>query len=85
MKTKRTVIVQCRLSSNRLPEKAIKMLGGKPVLAWVLAAMHKIKADRYFVATDEASYPILKKITSPSFTIYSFPSILTSPLFFAFT
>ena len=26
------------------------------------AAMHKIKADRYFVATDEASYPILKKI-----------------------
>ena len=62
MKTKRTVIVQCRLSSTRLPEKAVKMLGGKPVLAWVLAAMHKIKADRYFVATDEASYPILKKI-----------------------
>ena len=62
MKTKRTVIVQCRLSSNRLPEKAIKLLGGKPVLAWVLASMHKIKADRYFVATDEASYPILKKI-----------------------
>lgn len=62
MKTKRTVIVQCRLSSSRLPEKAIKMLGDKTVLAWVLESMHKIKADRYFVATDEASYPILKKI-----------------------
>ena len=24
--------------------------------------MHKIKADRYFLATDEESYPVLKKI-----------------------
>lgn len=62
MKTKRTVIVQCRLSSSRLPEKAIKMLGEKTVLARVLASMHKVKADRYFVATDEASYPVIKKI-----------------------
>lgn len=62
MKTKRAVIIQCRLSSSRLPQKAIKELGGKSVLEWVLLSMHKIKADRYFVATDEDSYPTLKKI-----------------------
>ena len=65
MKAKRAVIVQCRLSSSRLPAKALKDLGGKPVLAWVLNAMKKVRADKYFVATDEASYetllPICKK------------------------
>ena len=55
MKTNRTVIVQCRLSSTRLPGKALKEIGGKPVLAWTLAAMKKVKADYYYVATDEAS------------------------------
>ena len=58
-KTNRTVIVQCRLSSTRLPGKALKDLGGKPVLAWVLASMKKVNADHYFVATDEASYEAL--------------------------
>ena len=53
MKTKRAVIVQCRLSSSRLPGKALKMLGDKPVLAWVLTSMKKVKADKYFVATQD--------------------------------
>ena len=56
MKTNRAVIVQCRLSSTRLPGKALKDLCGKPVLAWVLSSMKKVKADYYYVATDEASY-----------------------------
>jgi len=56
MKTKRVVIVQCRLSSTRLPGKALMDLNGKPVLAWCLEAMKKVNADRYFVATDDASY-----------------------------
>ena len=56
MKTNRAVIVQCRLSSTRLPGKALKDLGGKPVLAWVLNSMKKVKADEYFVATDKDSY-----------------------------
>lgn len=56
MKTNRAVIVQCRLSSTRLPGKALKDLGGKPVLAWVLSSMKKVKADYYYVATDEESY-----------------------------
>ena len=59
MKTNRTVIVQCRLSSTRLPGKALKELCGKPVLAHVLSSMHKVKADYYYVATDEASYEAL--------------------------
>ena len=56
MKTNRSVIVQCRLSSTRLPGKGLMDLCGKPVLAYVLEAMHKVKADHYFVATDQASY-----------------------------
>ena len=56
MKTNRAVIVQCRLSSTRLPGKALKDLGGKPVLAWVLSSMKKVKADYYYVATDAESY-----------------------------
>ena len=48
MKTNRAVIVQCRLSSTRLPGKALKDLGGKPVLAWVLSSMKKVKADYYY-------------------------------------
>lgn len=65
MKTDRTVIVQCRLSSSRLPGKALMDLGGESVLGRVLASMHKVKADYYYVATDEASYekllPVCKK------------------------
>ena len=56
MKTNRTLIVQCRLSSTRLPGKGLMDLYGKPVLSYVLEAMHKVKADYYYVATDQASY-----------------------------
>ena len=56
MKTNRTVIVQCRLSSTRLPQKALLDLGGTSVLGRVLKTMHQVKADYYYVATDEASY-----------------------------
>ncbi len=62
MRTNRVVIVQCRLSSSRLPGKALKKLGEKSVLAWTLNAMHKVNADRYFVATDTASYEELLPI-----------------------
>ena len=56
MKTDRIVIVQCRLSSTRLPGKALLKLGDKTVLDWVLDSMHKVKADYYYVATDDDSY-----------------------------
>ena len=62
MKTNRVVIIQCRLSSQRFPQKAVKMLGTKTVLEWVLDSMHKVPADRYFVATDEDSFPVINEI-----------------------
>lgn len=55
------LIVQCRLSSTRLPGKALLPLGGVTVLEWTLSAMKKVKADRYFVATDEDSFSQLEK------------------------
>ncbi|MBP5568639.1 MAG: methyltransferase domain-containing protein [Treponema sp.] len=62
IRNKKAVIVQCRLSSTRLPEKAIKELGGKTVLDWVLASMKKVRANKYYVATDSESYKIIKPI-----------------------
>ena len=56
------IAAQCRLSSTRLPKKALLSLGGKTVLDWTLAAMKKVKADDYYVATDEASYEELKPV-----------------------
>ena len=59
------VVVQCRLNSSRLPEKALFSLGGKTVLDWTLCAMKQVKADGYYVATDydseERLAPIVKK------------------------
>lgn len=62
MKSKRVVIVQCRLSSTRLPEKALLKLGEKSVLAWTLRAMHKVPAEHYFVATDMDSFEKLAPV-----------------------
>lgn len=53
---KLAIIIQCRLSSTRLPGKALKNLGGKSVFEWTLDSMKMVKADSYMVATDEASY-----------------------------
>lgn len=62
LKNKVAVVIQCRLSSTRLKEKALKDLGGKTVLEWVLCSMKKVRADKYYVATDEQSFPYLKDI-----------------------
>lgn len=61
-KKKVVVIVQCRMSSSRLPGKALLPLGGKTVLEWTLASMKKIKADRYYLAVDEASKEALQPV-----------------------
>lgn len=60
--TKKVVIVQCRISSTRLPGKALMDLGGKPVLAWVLQSMKKLSCDDYYVATDSDSFPFLEPV-----------------------
>src|SRR5574344_2583042 len=61
-KQKTVLIVQCRLSSTRLPRKALLPLGGKTVLEWVLASMKLVKADQYFLAVDTDSAEELKPI-----------------------
>src|SRR5574344_402536 len=61
-KQKKVLIVQCRLSSTRLPRKALLPLGGKTVLEWVLASMKLVKADDYYLATDTGSAEELKPI-----------------------
>ncbi len=52
---KLVVIAQCRLSSTRLPGKALLPLGDKCVLDWILEAMKKVKADDYWLAVDHES------------------------------
>ena len=64
-KKRLVVIVQCRMSSTRLPGKALLNLGGKTVLEWTLTSMKKIKASKYYLAVDhESQYalePVAKK------------------------
>ena len=68
------LIVQCRLSSSRLPDKALLPLGNSLVLDWTLSAMRKVKADRYFVATDFYSLEKLSSIAQRNgFEIFAGP------------
>jgi glutamate-1-semialdehyde 2,1-aminomutase/spore coat polysaccharide biosynthesis protein SpsF len=54
--TKAVAIVQARMSSSRLPGKVMKMLGGKPVLAWVLDAARAVPGlGSVVVATSDAA------------------------------
>lgn len=64
------VIVQCRLSSTRLPEKAMMMIGGageeKPLVWWTLRAMKCVSnhkgITKYVLATDAASIDTLRPV-----------------------
>ncbi len=56
------IAVQCRLSSTRLPRKALLDLDGIQLVEWTLHTLKKVKVDQYWIATDEDSYPILSKI-----------------------
>lgn len=56
------VVVQCRLSSSRLPRKALLPLAGRPLLAWTLAAMGQVPADHHILAVDHESVQELEPI-----------------------
>lgn len=58
------VIVQCRLSSTRLPSKALLPLGScaEPLVVWTLHAMKKVRADSYWLACDDASFAELNPL-----------------------
>ena len=61
-KKKTVLIVQCRLSSTRLPRKALLSLGGRTIIEWVLASMRLVPVDEYYLATDYDSAPELEPI-----------------------
>lgn len=66
------VIIQCRLSSTRLPGKALMNLGGVCTVEWTLSAMKKIKADRYFLACDIDSEKALRPLAEKNgFELYA--------------
>ncbi len=68
------LIVQCRISSSRLPGKALLDLDGRTVLDWNLAAMKKVPADEYYVATDSESFKDLAPIAERNgFKIFEGP------------
>lgn len=47
-------ITPARGSSKRLPGKNIRMIAGKPLLAWTIEAAKKVKQlDRYIVSTED--------------------------------
>ncbi|HUI47063.1 MAG TPA: NTP transferase domain-containing protein, partial [Acidimicrobiia bacterium] len=48
----RTVaVIQARVGSTRLPNKVLRPLGGRPVLAWVIEAARAARCDEVVVAT----------------------------------
>ncbi|MGI5078342.1 cytidylyltransferase domain-containing protein [Treponema maltophilum] len=58
------IIVQCRLSSTRLPSKALLPLGScaEPLVVWTMRAMKNVRADSYWLACDEASFSALNPL-----------------------
>lgn len=60
------IVVQCRLSSTRLPDKALMDISGKTLLERTLLAMKSVEADYYYVACDEDSYQALSPIVKKS-------------------
>ncbi|MCQ2612698.1 MAG: methyltransferase domain-containing protein [Treponemataceae bacterium] len=50
------LIVQCRLGSTRLPQKALLPFGNGTLIERTMQVMHCVKADAYCLATDESSF-----------------------------
>lgn len=59
---KKAVVVQCRLGSTRLKNKALKKIDDKPLLEYVLNSMKKVDATLHYVLTDFSSVEQLKPI-----------------------
>ena len=49
---KKIVIIPARLDSERLPEKPLKLIDGKPMIQWTYLAASNSIADEIYVATD---------------------------------
>jgi len=56
------LIVQCRLSNKRLPNKLLKKLNGKPSISYFLDRIKLIKAEKAFALADEEKVHKLESI-----------------------
>ncbi len=56
------VFLQVRLTSSRLPGKALLPLAGKPVIVHVMEAMRAVDTDQHWLVTDEGSAPRLERL-----------------------
>lgn len=67
-----TVILQARINSTRLPHKALKGIGGKPLVVRAMESLLRIPADHYVLACDPASVvPFTPLASSCGFTLIS--------------
>jgi spore coat polysaccharide biosynthesis protein SpsF len=57
-----SLILQARLDSSRLPNKAVLPLGGKPLIFRVMEALKHIHAETYVLACAEDSYETFKPL-----------------------
>lgn len=60
--SKSAVFLQVRLSSTRLPEKALLPLAGKPVISHAMEALASLPVQVRAILTDEASAPGLQAL-----------------------
>ncbi len=58
------VVLQARLSSSRLPNKALLPLAGRPVIEHAMSALRDLAADRYVLATDHESAAQLEPVAA---------------------
>ncbi len=58
------VVLQARLSSSRLPNKAVLPLCGRPVLEHAMRALRGVAVDRYVLATDSESVAQLEPLAT---------------------
>ncbi|MDR1858216.1 MAG: NTP transferase domain-containing protein [Treponema sp.] len=56
------VVLQARLDSSRLPEKALLPLGGKPMLLRVMEALNRVPSELRVLACDEDSAAAFKPL-----------------------
>lgn len=47
------VVIPARFASTRLPAKALALIGGRPMIQWVIDAASRSGADEILVATDD--------------------------------
>lgn len=48
------VVIPARYASTRLPAKALALIGGRPMIQWVIEAASRSRADEVLVATDDS-------------------------------